>query len=216
MIKACIFDLDGVIVDTAKYHFVAWRNLAHSLGINFTEKHNEELKGVGRMESLDFILKLDGQSFSKNELLKLTAAKNMNYLSLIEELDQSEILPGVLVFLEELKNNNIKIGLGSSSKNAEMILQKLGISNYFEVIIDGTKTTKTKPDPQVFQFGAASFDINPSDIVVFEDAIKGVTAAINGGFKVIGIGDEDELDLADTVIPGFEKFNLTSLINLYS
>jgi beta-phosphoglucomutase len=217
MIKACIFDLDGVIVDTAKYHFLAWQNMAHTLGIAFTEKQNEKLKGVGRMESLKFIINLkEGLHFSDHELIKLAAAKNNHYLKLIQELDQNEILPGVENFLTELRDNDVKIGLGSSSKNAAMILKKLGIDHYFEAMIDGTKTTKTKPDPQVFQLGAKELSVAPEHTVVFEDAAKGIESALGGGFKVIGIGDEEELSKADQVIPGFGDFNYSELQKIYN
>jgi len=210
-IRACIFDLDGVIVDTAKYHFIAWQKLAHSLGISFTEEENENLKGVSRMESLDYILNLGNVKLSDKEKEKLAYNKNEHYKSLIADMDETEILTGVVPFLDELKEKSIKIGLGSSSKNAGPILRSLNLISYFDVLIDGTKTTKSKPDPQVFNMGAAALGIDPSRIIVFEDAISGVAAANEGGFISIGVGDPDVLHTADYVIPNFTNFTLEKL-----
>lgn len=213
-IDACIFDLDGVIVDTAKFHYTAWQQLASSLGIEFSKEENENLKGVGRMESLDYILHLGKVEKSGSEKLKLATLKNEHYLSLISEMNESEILDGVLSFLQELKDSTIKIALGSSSKNARPILNKLNIDTYFDVIIDGTNTTKSKPDPQVFLLAAKKLETNPSNIIVFEDASKGIEAAKNGGFKAIGVGDQNQLNSADYVIPDFSAFGLSELLDL--
>jgi len=216
MIKACIFDLDGVIVDTAKYHFKAWREMASAIGIDFTEIDNEELKGVGRMESLDFILSLGNVEKPMHEKQKLAYAKNQQYKSLISNISKDEILPGVLKFLDLLKQNNIKIALGSSSKNAQTILVTLNIDHYFDVIIDGTNTTKSKPDPQVFNLGADALGIPAENIVVFEDAVKGVEAALSGNFLTIGVGEKDILKKAHFVIPGFEYFTIDTLRNMFN
>lgn len=212
MIKACIFDLDGVIVDTAKYHFIAWRDMAASLGIEFTEKDNEHLKGVGRKESLEFILNLGNVTRSEPEKTKLAFVKNEQYKSLISNIDRAEILPGVVPFIKRLKNENIKIALGSSSKNARTILEALSLTQYFDAIVDGTNTTKSKPDPQVFLLGAEALNISPSEIVVFEDAVSGIKAAKDGGFRTVGVGENDVLDQAEIVISGFVDFTLDKLI----
>lgn len=214
-IKACLFDLDGVIVDSAKHHFTAWRDLALSLGIEFTEEHNEQLKGVGRMESLEYILSLGDVSLDDKKKQELAAKKNDAYIELIKELDQSEILPGVLSFLHSLQKEDIQIALGSSSKNGGIILRKLQIDHLFESIIDGTKTTRTKPDPQVFEMGADALGLKPNECLVFEDAIKGIEAARAGGFHVIGVGKDEGLTVADYVIESFENFNLDKLKKLY-
>ena len=214
MIKACLFDLDGVIVDTARYHFIAWRNLANDLGIDFDEKENENLKGVGRMESLEYILSLGGIYKSDHEKELLAAKKNDQYKMLIEQIGPSEILPGVEDFLGELKSANILIGLGSSSKNARPVLSYLGIKTYFDVIVDGTDISKSKPDPEVFIRGAEALSIAPSETVVFEDARAGVEAARTGGFMSIGVGDPVELGIADHVINGFVDFNLEKMKNI--
>ncbi|NNE13934.1 MAG: beta-phosphoglucomutase [Saprospiraceae bacterium] len=211
MIQACIFDLDGVIVDTAKYHFIAWAQMAKDLGISFTEKENENLKGVGRMESLEYILSLGNVEKSDQEKTDLAQLKNEHYKQLISNINNEEILPGVVSLLDELKSSHIKIALGSSSKNARGILNALDLMKYFDVVVDGTDITKSKPDPQVFTMGADQLKLSPSHIVVFEDAYNGIEAAKQGGFFAIGVGDENELDNADVVIPGMADFNLNTL-----
>ena len=213
MIKGCIFDLDGVIVDSAKYHFIAWKALASSLGIDFTEKQNENLKGVGRMESLDYILSLGKLNKSYLEKLELADSKNEHYKSLISKMDSSEILPGVLDFLNELKNLNIKIALGSSSKNARIILKTVGVTDYFDAIVDGTNISKSKPDPEVFMIGAESLNLIPENIVVFEDAYQGIEAANRGGFISVGVGSAQELNNAHYNISGFENLRFEILLD---
>ncbi len=208
MIEACIFDLDGVIVDTAKFHFEAWNKLARKLGFEISLEQNENLKGIGRMESLEYILSIGGVYLNTDEKLKIAAVKNSWYVDLVSNMQQSDLLPGVLNLFRELKSANIKIGLGSASKNARRILHSTNIYDYFDVIIDGTDTTKSKPDPQVFLLGAKKLGIDPDKIVVFEDAKKGLEAAIAGGFKTIGVGEENTLSAADKVIAGLEKIDL--------
>jgi beta-phosphoglucomutase len=203
-IKGVIFDLDGVIVDTAKYHYLAWKSLANHLGIEFTEAENEHLKGMSRMDSLNHILALgELELMSDDDKKKLAAAKNLHYLELIADLDDSEILPGTLEWIDECKKNNIKIALGSASKNARRILDSLGLTEKFDAIIDGTNTTKTKPNPQVFELAAEALDVKNSEAVVIEDAFKGLQAAKTGGFYSIGIGDPEILNIAN--------INMTSL-----
>ncbi|WP_235292561.1 beta-phosphoglucomutase [Portibacter lacus] len=197
-IKAVIFDLDGVIVDTAKYHYLAWKSLADQLGIPFSERENENLKGISRMDSLNFILSLgDVQYMSQDDKMKLAISKNLHYLELITDLNREDILPGTLEWIQECKDNNIKIALGSASKNARRILESLDLIDQFDVIIDGTNTTKTKPDPQVFELAAKGLGVKASESVVIEDAYKGLEAAKNGGFYSIGIGDPEILNIAD-------------------
>jgi beta-phosphoglucomutase len=200
MIKACLFDMDGVIVDTAKFHFLAWQRLANSLSIEFTEVQNEELKGVSRVESLEKILAWGGIQLNNSKKLELMDLKNRWYLEYAEQVVPSEMLPGVLDFLNELKQKDIRIGLGSSSKNAVLILEKLGILEMFDTIIDGNKIHMSKPHPEVFQRGASELQLQPSEIVVFEDAQSGVEAAKSGGFYCIGIGESSVLSLADAVV----------------
>ena len=210
-IKACLFDLDGVIVDTAKYHFLAWKELAADLGFEFTEEHNERLKGVSRMASLDILLEIGGKNVRQEEKERMASSKNERYVSLIKKMTPDEILPGVIRFLNELKNAGIKTAIGSASKIAPLILKRLKLDSYFDAIIDGNKVSHAKPDPEVFLKGAEALGLEPSECVVFEDAAAGVEAALNGNMKCIGIGEKTVLAKADKVIPGFENFSLENL-----
>lgn len=212
MIKACIFDLDGVIVDTAKYHFIAWRRLANELGFDFSEKENEKLKGVSRMESLNLILKWGGVSLSDEEKLEWTDRKNGWYREFILKMEPDEILDGVLPFLDELEEKGIRIALGSSSKNASTIIEQVGLKDRFEVIIDGTKLSRSKPDPQVFQLGAEAMGLQPEACMVFEDAEKGVDAALAGGFWAVGVGQSENLGHAHYVIPNFIGLDFETIV----
>ena len=211
MIKGLIFDLDGVIVDTAKYHYKAWFRLAESQGIIFSEEENENLKGVGRMESLEYILGLGNKKLPAAEKKKLAYTKNEWYKESISAIDENDMLPGAYAFLQEALDNKYRIALGSASKNAEMILNTLGIYDLFETIIDGTKTTRSKPDPQVFQMAAKELNLNPNECIVFEDAIKGIEAAKVGGFYAVGIGDYTTLIEADEVVTSLAEFKLESI-----
>jgi beta-phosphoglucomutase len=210
--KACIFDLDGVIVDTAKFHFIAWRNLANSLGFDFTEKDNEKLKGVSRVDSLNLILEWGGMNFSEKIKTDLTFQKNEDYLTYIKQMDESEILPNVVGILEEIKKNpNYKIGLGSASKNAKLILDQVGLTKYFDFIVDGSMVTHGKPHPEGFLLAAAEMDVLPKNCIVFEDAPKGVEAALAAEMLVVGIGSEDGLGDAHLVMPDFLKTNFAEI-----
>ena len=213
-IKACLFDLDGVIVDTAKYHYIALRDLAHELGFEFTEKDNERLKGVSRIRSLEILLEVGGITLPEEKKLEIAKIKNDQYVSYILKMTPDEILPGVVRFLDELRTAGIKIALGSASKNAPIILDRLGLSHFFDAIIDGNKVTHAKPDPEVFLKGAEELGFSPSECVVFEDAEAGIEAAINGGMRCIGVGDPTILGKANIVIPGFENFGLKELKEL--
>jgi len=210
-IKACIFDMDGVIVDTAKYHFKAWERLADTLGIPFTEEQNEQLKGVSRVDSLERILGWGNLQLNNNKKIELMDLKNKWYLDFVAEVSPQEMLPGAHDFLLLLKENGIKIALGSSSRNSILILEKLGIIELFDSIIDGTKIHFSKPHPEVFLKGAADLNVLPSEVVVFEDAISGVEAAKAGGFHCIGIGDASVLKQADMIINSLAEVNLDTL-----
>jgi len=213
-IKACLFDLDGVIVDTAKYHFMAWKELAAELGFEFTIDHNERLKGVSKMTSLDILLEVGGITLSEERKLKLADQKNRHYVSFIEKMTPNEILPGVVAFLNELKAAGIKTAIGSASKNTPMILDRLNLTLYFDVVIDGNKVSKAKPDPEVFLKGAEALEIDPADCLVFEDAAAGIDAAHNGGMECVGIGHPENLKNARWVIPGFQNFGIENLKQL--
>ena len=213
-IKACIFDLDGVIVDTAKYHFIAWKELANKLGFDFTEQDNERLKGVSRMASLDILLEIGNKQFSKAEKLRLAESKNTRYVEYISKMGPDEILPGVLTFLKLIRAKDIKTVIGSASKNAPTIINRLQLNEYFDAIIDGNSVEKAKPNPEVFLKGALALNVLPSECMVFEDAEAGVEAALNGGMKCVGIGDESILGKANLVIKGFKNFSVQDLMSI--
>ncbi|KWX74989.1 beta-phosphoglucomutase [Paenibacillus riograndensis] len=203
--KGAIFDLDGVIVDTAKYHYLAWRSLAADLGFEFTEAHNERLKGVSRMRSLDILLEIGGLEFDEAEKAGMAERKNRRYVDYISRLDDSELLPGVREYLGRLKERGIGIALGSASKNAIFILNKLKITGLFDAVVDGNTVSRAKPDPEVFQTACRRLGLQPADCVVFEDAEAGVAAARAAGMRVVGIGKREMLAGADVVITGLHE-----------
>ncbi len=200
--KGAIFDLDGVIVDTAKYHYLAWKRLANELGFDFSEQDNEQLKGVSRTRSLEILLEIGGLEMDAETQAKMCDKKNEWYVESIKTIDESELLKGAKEFLQELRKNGIKVSLGSASKNAVPILKGLGIIDLFDAIIDGNKVSKAKPDPEVFLLGAKELGLDPSECVVFEDAYAGVQAAKAGGMMAIGIGSKENLPNADHNIAG--------------
>jgi beta-phosphoglucomutase len=202
-IKAFIFDLDGVIVDTAKYHYLAWKRLAEELGFFFSEADNERLKGVSRMQSLDILLEVGGLDFNETKRLELAAKKNNWYVEYIMKMTPDEILPGVIHFLEATKQKGLKTALGSASKNAPLILERVNLLAYFDLIIDGNEVGKAKPDPEVFLKAAERLGLNPAECLVFEDAEAGIEAALNANMKVVGVGDKEILKKANMVIDGF-------------
>ncbi|WP_221390655.1 beta-phosphoglucomutase [Dyadobacter sp. NIV53] len=214
-IKACLFDLDGVIVDTARFHYIAWRQLANDLGFDLSEEENEKLKGISRMESLEIILAIGGVELSEEEKSERAAVKNTRYLELCMQMTPDDTLPGVRRFLDELKSASIKIGLGSASKNAKVILDRIDMLSYFETIVDGNRVTKGKPDPQVFLMGAADLQTLPENSVVFEDAVAGVQSAKAAGMLAVGIGEKSVLTEADIVVPGFRDFQLADLLEAF-
>lgn len=215
-LSACIFDLDGVIVDTAKHHFVAWQRLAEELGIPFTEEDNEGLKGLSRVDSLEVILAKGNLVLDSQTKLQLMDKKNAHYLELIATMSPDELLPGVADFIADLQRSGIRIALGSSSKNAPQILELIGLQQAFNAVIDGNHITLSKPDPEVFLMGAQALNLAPAACLVFEDAAAGVQAAQAGGFPVIGIGEPAVLAEADAVLPGFEGQTWSSISALFS
>jgi beta-phosphoglucomutase len=211
---ACLFDLDGVLVDTAVFHFQAWRRLARELGFDFTEQQNEQLKGISRMESLDRILAWGGVTLTDAEKAAWAARKNEWYLELVGRMTPADVLPGAREFLENCRTVGLKTALGSASKNARLILEKTDLLPLFDAVIDGTQTTKSKPDPEVFLLGAQALDLPPAACVVFEDAVAGIEAAHRGGMKAVGVGSPRVLTEADLVIPGFVGFGVNQLVAL--
>jgi len=215
-IKGLIFDLDGVVVDTAKYHYLAWKKLAGELGFEFTEKDNERLKGVSRIQSLEILLEVGGVQLGEEAKTDLATKKNNDYLEYIMKMTPEEILPGVLDILEVSRKNGLKTAIGSASKNAITILERVDLLKYFDQVIDGNKVSKAKPDPEVFLMAASEMGIKPEECIVFEDAEAGIEAAVNGSFHVVGIGDQKTLNKAEMVIPGFKNAKLDTFLALAS
>ncbi|MFL9845370.1 beta-phosphoglucomutase [Flavobacterium rhizosphaerae] len=214
--KAFIFDLDGVIVDTAKYHYLAWQKIANRLGIYFTHEHNELLKGVSRVQSLEIILGLGKVEASQEDKDTWLVEKNEDYLNYITNMEADEILDGVLPVLEWLKESNQPIALGSASKNARPILEKVGIMDYFDAIVDGNDVTNAKPDPEVFLIAAQKLGKTAQDSIVFEDSVAGIQAANIAGMVSIGIGDKSVLNEAQFNFKNFTEIHtqfLQTLVN---
>lgn len=214
-IKAVIFDLDGVIVDTAIFHYQAWKRLAQKFGFFFSLEQNERLKGISRMESLEILLELGRIDItSEDEKNRLATQKNDWYRENILKMTPKEILPGVENFLKELKEANYKIAIGSSSKNAGTILERIGYDNYFDAVVDGTKITNSKPDPEVFLKAAKELGVKPEKCVVFEDAHAGIEAAKRANMKAIGVGNKHVLFNAEIVVPDLKNIEKTIIENL--
>lgn len=205
--KAFIFDLDGVLVDTAHYHYLAWQKIATQIGIEFTPENNELLKGVSRVRSLDIILEIGNKTASQEDKNRWLEQKNIDYLSYLEDIDQSEILPGVMPILNYLKDKNQKIALGSASKNARPILQKTSVLEYFDAIVDGNDVTNAKPDPEVFLRAANLLLTAPQNAIVFEDSVAGIQAANIANMISVGIGNAKILHEAKYL---FQNFNFMS------
>ena len=201
--KAFIFDLDGVIVDTAKYHFLAWKKVANQIGIEFTLENNELLKGVSRVRSLDIILELGEIKASQEDKNKWLIQKNEDYLTYLVDMDQSEILPGVLPVLKFLKDQNQLIALGSASKNARPILEKTNTIHYFDAIVDGNDVSNAKPDPEVFLRAAQLLNVSHKNSIVFEDSVAGIQAANTAKMVSIGIGEKTILIEAEFIFKDF-------------
>jgi beta-phosphoglucomutase len=214
VIKACIFDLDGVIIDTAKYHFLAWKRLAGELGVNLTEIENEQLKGVSRMRSLEIILELGGIQKSVEEMNALAAKKNEWFVEYIRKIKPEEMYPGVRELIQGIRSKKVGVALASSSKNAEMVIELLDLRKEFDAIVDGTMIVHSKPDPEIFLLAASKLGVPPSASLVFEDAEAGVEAACRAGMKSVGIGSPDLLGKATIVIKHTADFDLKNLDTL--
>ena len=214
--KAFIFDLDGVIVDTAKFHFMAWKKLADSLNISFTHEINEQLKGVSRVRSLEIILSQGNIQASQEDKNQWLIQKNEDYLAFVSKMDKSEILPRVEEALQFLKTNNQYIVLGSASKNARPILEKVNILHYFDALVDGNDVNNAKPDPEVFLQGANQVQVDYKNAIVFEDSVAGIQAANVAGMTSIGIGEKEILHESDFCFRDFTEMSndfITQLIN---
>jgi len=202
-----IFDLDGVIVDTAKYHYLAWKKLADELGITFTEKDNERFKGVSRRRCLEILLEMGGIEASEEQFNTWLAEKNEDYLAYINTMDETEVLPDVPKVLNFLRAHGIPMALGSASKNARPILEKVNLMSYFDTVVDGNEVSKAKPDPEVFIKACEQLGAAPGNCVVFEDALAGIEAANNAGMTSIGIGDPNILSAAQFNFADFTEID---------
>lgn len=213
-IKAVIFDLDGVIVSTDDYHYRAWKKISDEEGIYFDRKINERLRGVSRMESLEIILEKANRVYSQEEKNSFAERKNSLYRNLLEELTPSDILPGVMNVLETLKKNDIKVAIGSSSKNTEFILSKIGLHEYFDAISDGTQIKNSKPDPEVFLLAANKLCIEPKECLVVEDANAGVEAGLAGEMQVLAVGYASSNEKANLRMESLEQFKYEDMITV--
>lgn len=209
-----IFDLDGVIVDTAKYHYLAWKNLANELGFEFTLEQNERFKGVSRKRCLEILLDIGGVTATQEQFDTWMVEKNEDYLKYIEQMDETEILPDVPKVLGFLKQEGMPIALGSASKNARPILEKVKLLPYFDAIVDGNSVTKAKPDPEVFLIAAEQLGVAAARCVVFEDAQAGIAAANSADMISIGIGDVGVLADADYNFNDFKEIDIDFLEQL--
>jgi beta-phosphoglucomutase len=213
-VVACIFDLDGVIVDTAKYHYLAWKRLAQSLRFDLTPEQNERLKGVSRMQSLQIVLDIGGYACSEEEKRGLADRKNNWYVDYISGMTPREILPGALAFVHSLRKAGIKSAIASASRNAPTIIRAVKMEGRFDAVVDGSMTHAAKPDPEVFLLAASRLAAPPSGCVVFEDAAAGVEAARRAGMRAVGIGRPSTLSAADIVVPGFVGVSVEMLLTL--
>ncbi|NLC66533.1 MAG: beta-phosphoglucomutase [Clostridium sp.] len=210
-IGAVIFDLDGVLVDTTKYHYLAWKEILKEYDQEFTEEDYEHVKGVSRYKSLDMIFKGNEEKISEVERIKILRKKNNLYLQYIVDIEGNQVFKGVVEFLEKLKSKGYKTAIGSTSDSSYLIIESTGLSKYFDVIIDGYTVDKAKPHPEVYILAARELNINPHKCVVFEDSKAGVLAAKRAGMKVIGVNHRVSLDNADKMIDNFENLELDIL-----
>ncbi|WZL82295.1 beta-phosphoglucomutase [Vallitaleaceae bacterium 9-2] len=213
MIRAVIFDLDGVIVSTDEFHFQAWMQLAKRLHIPFNREINERLRGVSRYESLNIILENATNAFSEEEKQEFLDEKNNTYIELLHELSDADILPGVTKTLEELKERDIRIAIGSSSRNTPRILKYIGMEDTFDAVADGNDITKSKPDPEVFLLAAQRLNIKPSECLVVEDAYAGIEAAKAAGMKALAVGSAYDCPDADVRARDLSEVSLVELLN---
>jgi len=211
MIKAAIFDLDGVIIDTAHYHYIAWKRLASEFNINLTIEANELLKGVSRMRSLELILEMGNIHLSEEEKEKYANKKNAWFVDYIESIRPEEIFPGVKELLQSIRDQGIKVGLASSSKNAPRVIELLKIKDLFDTMVDGTMITHSKPHPEIFLLAASRLGVPPAECVVFEDAEAGVEAAVAAGMKCVGVGSPAQLGKANKVVAKTGDFKVNEL-----
>ncbi|WP_034334867.1 beta-phosphoglucomutase [Deinococcus misasensis] len=211
-LEAVIFDLDGVITDTAHYHFLAWKHLAEQIGVPFDEVFNEKLKGVDRMGSLNLILAQGDLSFSEEEKVALATQKNMHYQELIAGMTPADLLPGAVQALDSVRAAGLKVGLASVSRNAFTVLESLGITDKFDYIVDASTIQRGKPDPEIFLKAAHELGVAPEHCLGIEDAVAGVASIKAAGMYAVGVGDPEVLSQADQVIPDLTAFNIQAFL----
>jgi len=215
VIRAALFDLDGVLVDTAKHHYLAWKRLADGLGFVFTPEHNERLKGVSRMRSLEILLEVGGLNPPNDQREAMAAQKNAWYVEMLAGLTADDVLPGARETLLAMRERGIPTALGSASRNAPLILDKLGIAPLLDAVIDGNSADRAKPDPQVFLLGAQALGVEPAECVVFEDAAAGIEAAHAGGMMAVGVGKAENLPGADLLVPGLYALDVDAMLAFF-
>jgi beta-phosphoglucomutase len=209
-IQGFIFDLDGVLTDTAEYHYRGWKRLADEEGIPFTREDNETLRGIARRESLMLII--EGQVYPEEKLQEMMERKNRYYLEYIREITANDLLPGAKELLQEIRAAGLRTAIGSASKNSSEVIDRLGIRSLLDAISDGYSVERQKPAPDLFLNAAAQLGLQPAECVVVEDATAGVEAAIAGGFRSIGLGPVERVGQADLVLPNLEKANLRTIL----
>lgn len=217
MIEAFIFDLDGVITDTAYFHYLAWQQLGNKIGIEINEEFNETLKGISRMESLERLLEFGKieDKFTQQEKIELATEKNNNYVKLIETLTPNDILIGIKELLIEIKSKQIKIGLASASKNAVKVLQNLQLIDYFDFIADASKCKNSKPAPDIFLMAAKGLNVEPTKCIGIEDASAGIEAINTANMYSVGVGNKNILKNADYVVSSTEYLKINDLVNKF-
>lgn len=209
--KAVIFDLDGVITDTAEYHYLAWKSLADELQLPFDKQYNEKLKGVSRMKSLELILAVGNVSYTEEEKLALAEKKNDLYKEMIKKVTPEDLLPGIESLLKELQEAGIKTALASASKNAPFILDRLGVTHYFNHVVDVNLIKHGKPDPEIFLTGAAKLGVSPEDCVGIEDAEAGIESILSAGMYAVGVGTPAQMQKADLIVSSTAELTLNLL-----
>lgn len=215
MIKGFIFDLDGVLTDTAEYHYKAWKELGEKIGISFGREFNEQLKGISRMDSLERILVYGNkeEKFTEQEKLELATEKNEDYKELIKQITPNDLLPGIPEFLQELKENNMRCAIASASKNAPVILERLGITESFEGIVNPADLTRGKPDPEIFIKGADILGLHPSECVGIEDAEAGIDAINAANMFSVGVGSPESMTEADYSVETTSELSLRAILD---
>jgi beta-phosphoglucomutase len=214
MIQAFLFDLDGVLTDTSEYHYRAWQRLAEELGISFTREDNEALRGVSRRESLNLLLK--GRLVSEAEAEQMMNRKNSYYLELVRQMQPGDLLPGAANLLQELRAANLRSAIVSSSKNAPLVVERLGIGELVDWIVDGNAPARSKPAPDLFLLAAEKLHLSPAACIVVEDAAAGIEAAHAAGMRAIGLGPQERVGAADLVLPNLRNAHLKELLERLS